>query len=56
MAKLEIIDHDGKGGLVFEERPFVVMADRAYVQLGSYPSAGKGVELPREGRPALPTP
>lgn len=35
MGKLEIIDHDGKGGLTFEERPFVVMADRAYVDLGT---------------------
>jgi hypothetical protein len=35
MGKLEIIDHDGKGGLSFEERPFVVMADRAFVDLGS---------------------
>ncbi|MCL2777201.1 MAG: hypothetical protein FWD73_04290 [Polyangiaceae bacterium] len=34
MGKLEIIDHDGKGNLTFEERPFVVMADRAYVDLG----------------------
>jgi hypothetical protein len=35
MGKLEIIDHDGKGGLRFEERPFVVMADHAYVDLGT---------------------
>jgi hypothetical protein len=35
MGKLEIIDHDGKGGLTFEERPFVVMADHAYVDLGT---------------------
>jgi hypothetical protein len=37
MGKVEIIDHDGQGGLTFEERPFVVMADGAYVDLGSYP-------------------
>jgi hypothetical protein len=36
MGKLEIIDHDGKGGLSFEERPFVVMADGAYVDLGTW--------------------
>jgi tetratricopeptide (TPR) repeat protein len=43
MGKLEIIDHDGKGGLTFEERPFVVMADGAYVDLGTYPrGAGAG--------------
>ncbi len=35
MGKLEIIDHDGKGGLTFSERPFVVMADKAYVDLGT---------------------
>jgi hypothetical protein len=34
MGKLEIIDHDGHGGLTFEERPFVVMADHATVDLG----------------------
>ena len=39
MGKLEIIDHDGKGGLSFDERPFVIMQDRAYVALGSYPPA-----------------
>jgi len=35
MGKLEVIDHDGKGNLVFEERPFVVMVDRAFVDLGA---------------------
>ncbi len=35
MGKLEIIDHDGHGGLKFEERPFVVMADHAFVDLGT---------------------
>ena len=35
MGKLQIIEHDGKGGLRFEERPFVVMADGAYVNLGT---------------------
>jgi hypothetical protein len=35
MGKLQIIDHDGKGGFSFEERPFVVMADRAFVDLGA---------------------
>jgi hypothetical protein len=37
MGKLEIVDHDGKGGLTFEERPFVVMADGAFVDLGTFP-------------------
>jgi hypothetical protein len=34
MGKLQIIEHDGKGGLKFDERPFVVMTDRAFVDLG----------------------
>jgi hypothetical protein len=34
MGKLEIIDHDGAGNLTFEERPYVVMADHAFVELG----------------------
>ncbi|WP_437308052.1 AgmX/PglI C-terminal domain-containing protein [Sorangium sp. So ce388] len=35
MGKLQIVDHDGKGGLSFEERPFVVMTDQAFVDLGA---------------------
>ncbi|MBK7862870.1 MAG: hypothetical protein IPJ65_30530 [Archangiaceae bacterium] len=35
MGKLQIIDHDGKGGLKFIERPYVVMVDRAYLDLGT---------------------
>ena len=35
MGKLQVIDHDGQGGLRFEERPFVVMVDGAYVDLGT---------------------
>jgi hypothetical protein len=34
MGKLEIIEHDGQGGLTFEQRPFLAMEDRAYVDLG----------------------
>jgi len=34
MGKLQVIDHDGAGNLTYEERPFVVMVDRAYVNLG----------------------
>jgi tetratricopeptide (TPR) repeat protein len=60
MGKLEIIDHDGKGTLSFEERPYVIMTDRAYVQLGTYPASadgGRGLE-DHDGarRPALPRP
>jgi hypothetical protein len=35
MGKLEILEHDGHGGLKIEERPFVVMTDQAYVNLGT---------------------
>jgi tetratricopeptide (TPR) repeat protein len=34
MGKLQIIEHDGKGGLRFEDRPFLVMIDHAYVDMG----------------------
>jgi hypothetical protein len=35
MGKLEIIEHDGEGNLRFEERPFIIMSDNAFVDLGS---------------------
>jgi tetratricopeptide (TPR) repeat protein len=35
MGKVQVIEHDGKGGLRFAEHPFVVMNDRAYVDLGT---------------------
>jgi tetratricopeptide (TPR) repeat protein len=35
MGKLQLVEHDGKGGLTFEERPFVVMNDHAFVDLGT---------------------
>ena len=34
MGKVEIVHHDGKGRLRFEQRPFVVMRDDAFVDLG----------------------
>jgi hypothetical protein len=34
MGMLHIIEHDGRGGLRFQERPFVVMQDGAYLDLG----------------------
>ena len=36
MGKVEIVQHDGKGHLTFEERPFLVMTDHAFVDLGDY--------------------
>jgi hypothetical protein len=35
MGKLELIEHDGKANLVFDERPYLVMADHAFVDLGT---------------------
>jgi tetratricopeptide (TPR) repeat protein len=40
MGKLEIIDHDGSGGLTIEERPFVAMVDHAFVELGTVTGGG----------------
>ena len=34
MGKLQIVQHDGNGGLKFDERPYIIMKDRAYVELG----------------------
>ncbi len=34
-GKLEIVEHDGQGQLFFDERPFVVLKQRAYVDLGT---------------------
>lgn len=34
MGKVQIIEHDGRGRLSFDERPFVVMKDLAVVNLG----------------------
>jgi hypothetical protein len=42
MGKLEIIDHDGNGGLTIEERPFVAMVDHAFVELGTVTGGGGG--------------
>ena len=40
MGKLQIIDHDGHGNLRFDERPFVIMQDGAFVDLGRVAAAG----------------
>jgi tetratricopeptide (TPR) repeat protein len=34
MGKVQIVEHDGRGHLGFDDRPFVVMKDRAFVDLG----------------------
>jgi len=36
MGLLQIVKHDGKGTLTFEDRPYVIMNDHAYVDLGTY--------------------
>ncbi|MEO8699013.1 MAG: VIT domain-containing protein [Kofleriaceae bacterium] len=36
MGLLQIVKHDGKGKLSFEDRPYIIMADHAYVDLGQY--------------------
>lgn len=35
MGLLEVLRHDGKGGLTFDERPYVVMQPGAFVELGT---------------------
>jgi tetratricopeptide (TPR) repeat protein len=34
MGKLEVLQHDGRGGLRFDQRPYVIMEDRAFIDLG----------------------
>jgi tetratricopeptide (TPR) repeat protein len=34
MGALRVVEHDGNGGIVVEDRPFVIMVDGAYVDLG----------------------
>ena len=33
-GKIEVVEHDGAGQLFFEQRPFVVNKQRAYIDLG----------------------
>ena len=35
MGKLQVVEHDGNGNLTFQDRPFVVMNDHAFVDLGT---------------------
>ncbi len=35
MGKVQIVEHDGQGRLAFDDRPFVVMKDLAFIDLGS---------------------
>jgi hypothetical protein len=36
MGLLQTVRHDGRGNLTFEDKPFVIMADHAYVDLGLF--------------------
>ena len=36
MGTLHVIRHDGQGKLTIEDQPFVVQADGAWVELGTY--------------------
>jgi len=50
MGKLQIIEHDGDGHLRFDERPFVIMQDGAFVDLGAVHGAAiadRGTALAR---------
>jgi len=47
MGKLQIIDHDGHGNLRLEERPFVIMQDGAFVDLGRVGAAAPVAIAPR---------
>jgi hypothetical protein len=33
MGKLQVVAHDGAGGLEFSEHPFVIMKDQAHIDL-----------------------
>lgn len=35
MGRVQVVRYDGKGGLAFDERPFVIMNDHAWIDLGS---------------------
>ncbi|OJY24564.1 MAG: hypothetical protein BGO98_16800 [Myxococcales bacterium 68-20] len=41
MGKLQVVEHDGNGKISFEERPFVVMIDRGYVDMGTVDKSTK---------------
>ena len=34
MGALRVVQHDGKGGVLVEDRPFIIMVDGAFVDLG----------------------
>jgi tetratricopeptide (TPR) repeat protein/predicted ATPase len=42
MGRIEAIEHDGRGHFHFDSRPFVVMNDGAYVNLGTFAPGKRG--------------
>lgn len=46
---LQVVSHDGQGGLRFEDKPFVIMNDGAFVELGTIGSGGNVSK--RKGKP-----
>lgn len=54
MGKLQVIEHDGAGGLRFGEHPFVIMKDGGYVDLATVGSAIVEPPPPRGDRATDP--
>jgi hypothetical protein len=47
MGQIEVIEHDGQGKLSWESRPFVVMQDQAYVDMGKLGAPLSGSAKPK---------
>ncbi|MFN3200957.1 MAG: VIT domain-containing protein [Bradymonadia bacterium] len=45
MGKVQVIRHDGEGNLSIEDRPFVIMNDGAYVDLGEVKGSKKAMSM-----------
>lgn len=45
MGALQRLEHDGQGGLRFDDRPFLIMKDEATVELGTYEPTSLGLAL-----------
>ena len=56
MGKLQAIEHDGKGRLSFMEHPFVIMKDRAYVDLGRVDQPLSQLKMASPRLPSGPAP
>ncbi|MCB9717257.1 MAG: hypothetical protein H6712_25635 [Myxococcales bacterium] len=55
MGKLQVIEHDGHGGLSFGEHPFVIMKDDGYVDLATVGASIGTTPVPRiKPRPSAP--